>query len=71
MAFKTELVCKQQFEAYDKAYGVGDIVPADDYAVWPEGTLANRLNYGFVKYEAIEVPDEKPRKPKAPEPQAE
>lgn len=62
MATRTELVCVKQFSAFGKDYGIGDIIPKKDYTVWPDETLPNRLNHGFVKYDTVEVADkaEKP-----------
>ena len=63
MATRTELVCQQQFSANGKDYGIGDVIPKKDFMAWPDESLPNRLNYGYVKYETVEVDDKTPAKP--------
>jgi hypothetical protein len=65
MATRTELVCVQQFAANGKDYGVGDVIPKKDVQAWPDESLPNRLNNGFVKYDTVEVPDKEPKAPVA------
>jgi hypothetical protein len=58
----TTLLCIQSFAAWGKEYAPGDPVDATN---WPDdGTLARRLENGFVKYQNVPdapaKPDKKP-----------
>ena len=48
-----KLVAKTGFHSFGKDYPTGSVVDPQEAAKWPDGTMATRLNNGYLEYKDV------------------